>query len=1164
MRFKHFCLGMVTSLLVQASWFSQAQDIVNSGMMRFPDVSSSHIVFVFADDLWVAPRTGGLAYPLAAPAGEESLPRFSPDGQSIAFVGNYDGNQDIYVIPTVGGPAKRVTYHPAAELLCDWTPDGKLLYSSGAYSGLGRQTKLFVQGLDDPLETELDVPYGTNGTISQDGQWLAYSPHNTDYRTWKRYRGGMASEIWLFNLQSKQSRRITDWEGTDTFPMWHGNNVYYLCDAGAEHRLNIWKFNTQTGERRQITAFADNDCRWPSIGPGPNGQGEIVFQNGSKLFLLDLGTEAATSVTITIPGDRPKLRPRRVDVSESIANASLSPNAKRVAVEARGDVWTLPTREGTPRNLTRSSGSAERDPSWSPDGRWIAYFSDATGEYELYVTQSDGAGETKQLTTNGSAYRYSPTWSPNSKWITFTDKAGGLHLYSFETGETKQIDREPTGGRLDVNWSHDSHWLTYAKTNDSRAGRSVVWVYNVVDGTHQPLTSGFFSDSSPTFDRKGEYLYFVSSRSFTSPKYEDLGTTFIYSDTQILMALPLRRDVKNPLLATSDEETWKEEAKPTANEQKANGGSDEKAKSDDNANKEDKDQKSDGAKPADEPGQQPADAHQEPAKEAAQGGAKQDEAKPASQPEAPKTPPTFTIDVEGAEARAFQLPVDAGRLSNVSVNNKGQVIYARGSSRGAGGPGAEASGIKIFDPTEKDPKEKAVVDGVRGYSMSYDGSKLLVARGRKEMFVIDAAAGQKLEKGVVTSGMDAEIDPRAEWRQVYWESWRVQRDFFYDPNMHGVDWKAIGDHYAAMIDECATRRDLSYLIKEMISELNVGHAYYREGDVENPSTVSVGLPGCRFAWSDNAYKIAELYEGAVWDVDARNPLRAVGVNVGDYLLAVNGIPLSKDYGPYHAFQGKAGLLVTMTVSAKPEKDADARTVSVKLLASDENLRFRQWIEANRRYVDEKTNGKVGYIYVVNTGIPGQNDLVRMLYGQLDKEALIIDDRWNGGGQIPTRFIELLNRPATNAWARRDGRDWIWPPDSHQGPKCMLINGLAGSGGDMFPALFKQNGLGPLIGMRTWGGLVGISGGPTNIDGSSVTPPTFAYYRLDGTWGIEGHGVDPDIEVIDDPALMQNGGDPQLDRAIAEMLKAVEERPFREPKRPAYPNRKGFGIDPADR
>jgi tricorn protease len=1133
-----------------------AQEAGSSGILRFPAVSSSRIVFVFGDDLWMVPREGGLATPLASPVGEESLPRFSPDGQSLAFVGNYDGNQDIYVIPVQGGPARRITFHPAAELLCDWTPDGKLIYSTNAYTGLSRQNQLFIQGIDEPLGTRIQVPYGTNGTISGDGRWLAYTPHSRDYRTWKRYRGGMASDIWLVDLQTGESRQITDWEGTDTFPMWHAGKVYYLSDAGPEHRLNIWVFDTETGQRRQVTRFSDNDCRWPSMGPGSEGQGEIVLQNGSDLYLVDLKTEKPQRVSITIPGDRPKLRPRRIAVADSIAASTVSPNAKRIAVEARGDIWTLPASEGTPRNLTRSSGAAERDPAWSPDGRWIAYFSDQSGEYELYVTQSDGSGETRQLTEGGDAYRYAPNWSPNSKWMTFTDKAGRLFLHQLDNRETEQIDTEPTGRPLTVNWSHDSGWITYAKSQDSRAGRTVIWVYNVLDKTHQPLTAGFFNDSSPCFDRKGDFLYFVSSRSFVSPKYEDLGTTFIYSDSQVLLALPLRQDVENPRLPKSDEESWKESENPPTEsdpEKADKQGSD--------PTREDSEKSGNSAAETNQESSDQSEAdqqeEQDPAKEADTTVAANDD--PAPTPE--EVPKTFAIDWEGSESRACQLPVEAGRFSNLNVNDKGHLIYQRGSSRG--GPGG-GGGIKILDPAAADAKEQSVADRVRGYSITPDGKKLLIVRGPKEMFIANAAADQKLEKPIITEGMEAWVEPQQEWRQVYWESWRVQRDFFYDPQMHGVNWKQVGDHYAQLLDQCVTRRDLSYLIREMISELNVGHAYYREGDVENPPSVAVGLLGCRLGLHQGSFRIEELYQGAAWDVDARNPLVAAGVKQGHYLLAINGIPLSALESPYQGLIGKGGLVVTLTVSEKPEMDDSAKQVSVKLLTDDEPLRFRNWIEKNRRYVEEKSEGKVGYIYVVNTGVPGQNDLVRMLYGQLDKEALIIDDRWNGGGQIPTRFIELLNRPATNAWARRDGRDWIWPPDSHQGPKCMLINGMSGSGGDMFPALFKQNKLGPLIGMRTWGGLVGISGGPTNVDGSSVTPPTFAYYRMDGTWGIEGHGVDPDIEVIDDPEKMRDGGDPQLDRAIEEMLKSLETDRFQEPRRPPYPDRSKFGISPEDR
>ncbi len=1090
-----------------------AQVKPNPGMMRFPDVSDDKIVFVYGEDLWLAPRAGGMATPLAAPLGEEALPRFSPDGKTIAFVGNYEGNEDIYTIAIAGGPAKRITYHPSAELLCDWTADGKLLYSSDAYAGLGRQSQLFVRGVDDPLPQRLAVPYGTNGSLNGDGSILAYTPHSHDYRTWKRYRGGMASDIWLLNLKSNESKQITDFEGTDSLPMWHGTTVYYVTDAGPEHRLNIWAYDSKTTERRQVTKFKDDDCKFPSMGPGVDGKGEIVVQNGTGLHLVNLQNGSTTPVQIIVPGDRPKLRPRNVDASEFIVSVDPSPNAKRIAVEARGDIWTVPAKNGSPRNLTRTNGAAERGPNWSPDGKWIAYFSDATGEYELFLTQSDGAGETKQLTKDGKCFRFNLIWSPDSKWLYSCDKTGAMFLHSIESNETKSFHRDPTAGQTTVAWSHNSEWIVYALNENERSPKSVIWVYNIKDGTKRKLTSGFFNDDSPVFDRKGDFIYFSSSRAYNAPKYEDTGTTFIYSGTEVLMAMPLRADVKIPILAESDEEsTWR---------------------------KDDSKKESDPDKPKDKDGDKSVE--------------KKVEFKP------------IAIEAEGIEARSFQIPVKQGNFGQLAVNDKDQLVYARVTGRGSDSEGPAGNSIKIFDfgSKEKDKKEQSVVDGKAQFDMTDDGKKLLVLDG-KNAWIIDAAPGQKLEDAVTYAGMNVTIEPRAEWKQVLRDAWRMERDYFYDPNMHGVDWPAMYSHYAAMLDDCVSRRDVSFLIREMFSELNVGHAYYREGDVEKAPRAATGLLGCRFELADGAFKIAELYQGADWDYDARNPLVTSGVKLGEYVLAVNGIPIDAKADPYLAFQRMASSVVTLTISKDSKLDDADRKVTVKLLQDDADLRFRSWIEAKRKVVEEKSGGQVGYIYVVNTGIPGQNDLVRQFFGQINKEALIVDDRWNGGGQIPTRFIELLNRPATNFWALRDARDWVWSPDSHQGPKCMLINGMAGSGGDMFPALFKQSKLGKLIGMRTWGGLVGIRGEPNMIDGSSVTAPSFAYYELDGTWGIEGHGVDPDMKVVDDPALMVSGGDPQLDAAIALMKEEIKSNGFKQPARPAYPDRKGFGIKPEDR
>jgi tricorn protease len=507
------------------------------------------------------------------------------------------------------------------------------------------------------------------------------------------------------------------------------------------------------------------------------------------------------------------------------------------------------------------------------------------------------------------------------------------------------------------------------------------------------------------------------------------------------------------------------------------------------------------------------------------------------------------IDIEGFEDRAFQLPIAPGMFGTTGINNRNQLLYVRRSG------GGDQTGVMLFDIEDDSKAEKSVVRGAFTFEVSADGKKLVVRRG-PGVAIANASAGGSA-KNVVTNGMTTTIQPREEWEQLFHDTWRIYRDFFYVPNMHGVDWKAVRKQYEPMLKDCATREDLNYVIGEMIAELNVGHAYRFGGDTENEPRRPVGMLGVDFELENGAYRITKIYEGGPWDIDAQGPLSMPGVDIneGDYLLAVNGVPID----PWAAFIGLAGQTITLTVNEQPEVNDEAREVVVETIRGDSELRYRHWIEQKRKYVDEQTDGKVGYIYVPNTGINGQNDLFRQFFGQMHKEALIIDERWNGGGQIPTRFIELLNRPVTNYWARRDGKNWRWPPDSHQGPKCMLINGLAGSGGDMFPALFKQAGLGPLIGTRTWGGLVGISGNPQLIDGGGIFVPTFGYYEKDGTWGIEGHGVDPDIEVIDDPAKMVDGGDPQLDKAIEVMLEKIKTGGYEPPKQPEPPDRSGMGI-----
>ncbi len=1121
----------------------------DAAMLRYPDVSGSHIVFVYANDLWMVPSTGGQAVPLASPPGPEAFPKFSNDGQTIAFVGNYEGDRDLYTVPSNGGVPVRVTHHPANESLCGWTPGGELLFFSNAVAGLGRQQQLATVSAEGGLPSLLPVPYGANGAISADGKKLAYTPHSRDHRTWKRYRGGMATDIWVFDLQDHTSKQITDWEGTDSQPMWQGDTLYYLSDAGPEHRLNIWRCESDGGNRKQVTEFKDYDVKWPSHGPGATGQGEIVLENGGRLLLLDLAKGASREVKVTIPGDRPKLSAHRVEVGKFIFSADISSTGKRAVVEARGDIWTLPAKKGSPRNLTRTAGVAERDPSWSPDGQWLAYLSDETGEYEMYITQSDGKGETKQLTSDGTTYRYSPTWSPDSKQITFTDKAGNLFLHTVEGGETILVDTDPYSGQLRVSWAHDSGWLAYAKSQNMML--SAVWLYDVRTGEKHQVTAGLFNDTWPTFDREGDYLYLASNRNFTSPTYADVDGTFIYADTDTLMVVPLRDDVGSPFAPKSDEEKWGDDE----DEEDVDDAKD--AKDDDQGDKDDTDDKDDSEGEGENGDEEDSDDDDSKDKD------KKKDIEP------------LEIDLAGLEHRAILIPVKKGSFSNLAVNDKNQLLYTRGAPRGSGGdPSIKLLDVKKFaeddakgDGKGKDKeKEKTVLEGVGSFAISADGKSILAFKDRK-LAIVKAAADQKFDKPIDTGSMSATIDPPAEWRQMFVEAWRVQRDFFYDPNMHGVDWNAMRVRYLRMIDDCTSREDVTFVIGELISELNVGHAYARGGgDLESQPSVSVGMLGADFELDGGAFRISRVIEGAAWDVDARGPLSQPGVDIkqGDYLLAVNGVPVDVTKDPWAAFVGLANQVVTVTVSEKPTLDDEARDVVIKTLSGEGNLRYRAWVEHNRAYVEEKSGGKVGYIHVPDTGRNGQNELFRQFFGQVGKEALIIDDRWNGGGQIPNRFIELLNRPRSNYWAVRDGKDWAWPYDSHQGPKCMLINGLAGSGGDCFPYYFRQSGIGKLIGMRTWGGLVGISGNPTLIDSGRITSPTFGFYETDGTWGVEGHGVDPDIEVIDDPALMVNGGDPQLDKAIAHMQEEIKSNGYHPPARPAYPDRSGMGILEGDK
>jgi len=1167
----------VLALLVTPAPGAQVStSIPDARLLRYPDVGRDSIVFLFANDLWIVPRSGGMARPLATGAGAEVFPRFSPDSSEVAFMGSYEGGRDLYILPVGGGPPRRVTHHPTAETLNDWMPDGQgLIFSSADMGGLTRSQQIFRVPSTGGLPIQFPVPYGTNAALSRDGHWLAYTPHSIDGRTWKRYRGGMATDIWLYHLETGESRQVTEWEGLDSIPMWHGRDLYYLSDEGPSHRLNIWRYDPENGRREQITSFTDFDVKWPAIGPDDGSPGVIVFQLGPKLMLLDLTTRTSVEVPVQVPGNRPQIAPRTEDLSKRIFSWGISPTGKRVVVEARGDLWTLPAEHGTPRAITRTNGVAERSPAWSPDGRWIAFFDDTAGEYELFIVAADGSGERRQLTQEAGPFKTGITWSPDSKHIGYTDRAGTLRLVTLEGGAIAVVDREPRGGAPNPAFSADSRWIAYSRSDDGNDNSSL-WAYEISSGERHRLTSGVFDDGSPVFSRNGDWIFFVSSRTF-QPRYGDFDDSWIYTGSATLMAMPLRADVKYPWLPEFDDEKPKDEKKPDEKKDGDEKKDDDKdaPKPDDNKDGDEKDapkpdDKKDGdAPPKDADGEKPAgDDGEKPKRPAGKAG---DKAKDA--------PKEVKFDFDGIEARSVPLPVPPGRFGALGVNDQSQVLYARLSDaqgrRGRGPDDDAGAGIKLLDLTDKKKEEKSVGPG-RSFEVSADGKKLLVPGTGGGMNILDAKAGAKAQ-AVVTTPMFTQVDPRVEWRQIIQDAYRIMRDYFYEEGLHKVDWAAERDRALRLVEYANSREDVNFIIAEMISELNVGHAYLQgTGDTESaPTGPSAGMLGVDFELVEKdgakAYSIKRIIRGAPWDSDARNPLEAPGnlVKEGEFVLAVNGTPLDPSRDPWSAFLGFAGKSTSLRVGPNPVDDDKARTVVIEPISSENGLRFRDWIERNRAFVAERSKGQIGYVYVPNTGVDGQTELVRQFQGARQHAGLIIDERWNGGGQIPNRFIELLNRPLTNYWAIRDQRDWEQPRGAHHGPKAMLINGLAGSGGDMFPWLFRHHKLGPLVGTRTWGGLVGISGNPRFIDGGNISVPRFAFYKLDGTWGIEGHGVDPDIEVIDDPGVMRGGleaggRDPQLEAAIDAVLEELRRNPPRDPPRPPGPDRSGMGLPPQDR
>ncbi len=1086
---KKIIASLLISFIISIKLFSQ----VDAGLFRFPDVSQTQIVFSYANDIWVMPKEGGTAIKLSSPPGVESYPKFSPDGKSIAFSGNYDGNTDVYMIPVNGGVPVRLTSHGYPDRVVDWTTDGKkVLFASSRESGKARFNQFYTVPATGGVVEKLPLAYAEFGSYSPDGKQIAVVFRSQVGRNWKRYRGGWKADIQIFNLTTKESKSIgAEADAGNEFPMWSGNAIYFLSDRGTELKMNLWKYDLNTKAYTQLTNFKENDVHYPSIGPD-----DIVFEAGGKLYLYSISSGKQKTIEVNVVTDKAMLKPKMESVGKLVQDLSISPDGNRVLIQARGDIFSVPAENGFVKDLTRTSGVAERYPAWSPDGKYIAYWSDQSGEYELWIMEPDKENSAKKLTDYGAGYRYRPFWSPDSKKLAFIDKAMRIKIFDMTNSQTTDVDRalRYTHGALasfSVSWSPDSRWLAYHRDMENQ--HNAVFIYDYQAKKDNQVTSGFYECNSPVFDADGKYLYLLTNQSFR-PDYSDIDNTFIYANSTQVAAISLKKSTASLLAPKNDTVAMK---------------TDDAAR-DDNKDKNKKDTAT----------------------------AKKPETK------------ALDIDFDGIEQRIELLPPPAGNYGALAVA-KGKIIYLRLPNTGASdGKGS----LKYFDIEKKE--EKTIIDNIDNARVSANGQKILVSKSGS-FAVISPQEGQKMDKPLHLDDMQMTIDPVQEWKQIFTDVWRFERDYFYDPGMHGVDWNLAKERYLKMLSGAMTREEVDFIIGELIGELNASHTYHGGGDIEIPENKSMGYLGVDWQAEGDYYKIKKIIRGAAWDAETRSPLDMPGVNIkeGDYILAVNGVPLTATQEPFVAFTGLSNKTVELTYNSTPSWTG-AKTAIVKTMDNEYRLRNLAWIENMRKQVAEETNGEAGYIYVPSTGTDGQNELMRQFSAQWDKKALVIDERFNDGGQIPDRFIEMLNRDPLAYWAIRDGSDWPWPPYANFGPKVMLINGWSGSGGDAFPDYFRRKKLGPLVGARTWGGLIGISGVPGLVDGGSVTVPTFRMYNPDGTWFMEGHGVDPDIAVPEDLSMMAKGTDPQLERAITEIKNQLKTKGYQKPARPPMQKR-GF-------
>jgi tricorn protease len=1068
-------------------------------LLRFPDVSSDHVAFVWASDIYVAPREGGQAIRLTSHEGLELFPRFSPDGNTIAFTAQYDGPCAVYTMPLSGGTPKRLTYHPGVPIgsermgpdnvVIDWHPDGtKILFRSRRDAIDSWEGRVFWVDTSGGLPTPLPMVSAGFTSLSPEGDKVAFCPVYRDFRTWKRYKGGMAQDVWIFDMTDTTSEKITDWIGTDNVPMWYQDRIYFNSDRTGH--LNLHCYDVSTGEIRQVTHYDQYDVRWPALGPDA-----IVFEYAGWLHVMDLPSEAVHKLTIHINSDRPLMRQETVDVSEMIREADISPDGKRIVVSARGELYSLPAKYGDDRNLTgHTSGSVESDPAWSPDGRWIAHISDRTGEDEVYLVSHDGT-QTIQLTNDGYCRRYQPVWSPDSELLTLSDKDNNLWLVDVERRTTTKIDSSALGEINDYTWSPDSRWIAYSKPNENRL--QSVFLYFLADKTVRPVTPDIATDYNPVFDPEGRYLYYLSDRDF-NPLTSEYEFQFVNRSITNLYAVLLTRDAPDPFGPRHDEVTIGD----------AGSGSEAESK----------------------------------------GVRNKDETKN-------RKPPAVVIDFDGIMQRQVAFDHGPGEYSNLTAI-KGAVFFTSNPLRGLRGQlGDSQRELHKYDLAER--KGDCFLSSIRDYVVSSSGEKMLIRTGRKQFHIV-STAGNKADTEdtrVPIGRLDMLLDRSAEYRQIFEDVWRQYRDFFYDPHMHGLDWQANKEKYRVLLPHAAHRFDLIYILGEMISELACSHTYVGGGDYWRPGSNQVGLLGADIVADQktNRLRINRILRGEHWDENLRSPLRAPGAEVaeGDFLLAINGRELTAQDNPYRHLQNTVGKTVKLTVNSRPAMEG-ARTVSVEPLSGEGTLRYFDWVESRREYVDSASNSQFGYLHIPDMGGWGLLRFVRMFYHQARKPGLIMDVRYNGGGFVSQLILDrLLKRPVA-MWADRENGVGPTPGTAIRGHMVTLLNEHSCSDGDIFPWCFREYGLGPLIGTRSWGGVVGIDGHGPLSDGGYVYTPEYAMFDLQGEWVIENVGVEPDSVVQNTPDRRTRDYDDQLDAAIRYLKNQLEHEPVSLPDRPDPP------------